>query len=106
MELKLTKMVEEVRDGCKREIQSATDSQSQKLLEVQKSTKHEMDKLRAEHRASHDELKKMSQDTQKDPEKDGVTGPEHVRGFPKNDGRVPPDAPEGFEANRVPLPGW
>ena len=69
MELKLTKMVEDVRDGCKREIQSAADSQSQRLLEVQKSTKDEMDRLRAAQTASHEELKKMSQDTQKETQK-------------------------------------
>ena len=69
MESKLTKMVEEVREGCRKEIQMATDTHSEKILEVQKMTKIEVDKLRAEQTTSHEELKQLSHDTRQETQK-------------------------------------
>ena len=69
MESKLTKMVEDVREGCRKEIQTATEAHSEKILEVQRTTKIEVDKLRAEQTTSHEELKQMSHDTRKETQK-------------------------------------
>ena len=47
----------------------ATEVHSEKILEVQKMTKIEVDKLRVEQTTSHEELKQMSHDTRKETQK-------------------------------------